>query len=1214
MRFSTTMFNSAASLCLLFVFSLFAQNALLDDHSDQTDTNEFGSYWFYYDDNLSVGPNDRPQADPTTIPSVINVAFTTKERHAFGDPNDKWLINDYTFTLGGESDKFATMPFTFGDNWYAPYCPGTTKCASPYVGIGTTLAPDGMMIDLSEASGVSFKIKSRSNPLEIVFKVQTYDIDNDSTFAYYQKAFTTSTAWATITIPFSDLELPDWAGDVKTRPFDKKKVTRISWEIKKVDNNTVSADTLDLDDIYINDFSYTPSDPPMLIDDFEGGYSANKIGTYWFFWDDSDSSGTSKVNNAGKENRFKGSYTPGNSSAYAGVMDFALGNGYRYPEVAMAFLFDNEKAPIDMSGATAVQFDIKGSRYMTIKFRVNQSTITDYDYYSSQIEVWPVWRTVTVYLFTEDYGIKQEPLWGIEKPFDIDKLTGLEWLYRKQDNAGNNQTGIVSIDNVKILGKPKGLKAPFPPVWISPDWKSIDNPINTVFKWNKVPDATSYKLQISKSPDFSGSFIESNPLDTQSTTTLEKGTTYYCRINASTADTTSRWSSTNIFTTLFDIPPQPTLLSPANNATAVPVSTTLLWNKAIGAATYHLQVSNSSSFSTTILDTIITADTTIAVNGLIKGTTYYWQVSATNSSGTSPLSETRNFTTVHNPPAKPTLLSPANGITRAAKDQTFSWTLSPTATTYNLQVSTSLLFSALVINDSSITTNSSAKTLPANGTKYYWRVKAKNDGGDSGWSSEYNFVTVYSIPATPILASPAENATGIPVSTILLWNGAANAISYQLQVSISNTFATTVKDTTVTDTSSVVTALNKETVYYWRVRGINPDSTGNWSTPRSFTTIINAPGVAYLILPANKAVNIPVATQLVWSKVTAATSYTVQLSTSPLFENFIVNQAVNTDTILPVNSLSNNTAYYWRVQAVNLGGTGAWSATDTFTTVMSAPGITSLIFPLDNALNQPTGTLFTWSSVNSAAGYRLIVASDSLFTQLVKDSSGITDTSIAITGLINDTKYYWQVSAINAGGNGPWSGKRNFTTIVSLPSKVILVVAASDTIKTNQTTIFWHPSTPKIAKYRIEIATNESMEGSIIDTVTDTSLQLLELTDNVRYWWRVSAANDAGWGEFSEKGSFFITIPVSIRVPERFGVLTLGAGKIRKGIRYSLPVKCRVKISLYDFKGSLVQKMMDSDQSAGIYNLQFPGLSSGAYYMLFTAGNFRYSSKLIITK
>lgn len=116
MRLTTALFSYAGYLGILFASSLFAQNTLLDDHSDKTASNEFGAKWHYYDDAMGTGKDDRPQAAPGSEASVINVAFTTKARHAFGNPNDQWAIKEFTFTFDTVGNPFATMPFTFGEN------------------------------------------------------------------------------------------------------------------------------------------------------------------------------------------------------------------------------------------------------------------------------------------------------------------------------------------------------------------------------------------------------------------------------------------------------------------------------------------------------------------------------------------------------------------------------------------------------------------------------------------------------------------------------------------------------------------------------------------------------------------------------------------------------------------------------------------------------------------------------------------------------------------------------------------------------------------------------------------------------------------------------------------------------------------------------------------------------------------------------------------
>jgi parallel beta-helix repeat protein len=79
------------------------------------------------------------------------------------------------------------------------------------------------------------------------------------------------------------------------------------------------------------------------------------------------------------------------------------------------------------------------------------------------------------------------------------------------------------------------------------------------------------------------------------------------------------------------------------------------------------------------------------------------------------------------PPAPPAIVTPKTTIT-------FEWTAPSGATKYRLQVNTASDFTGTSMFDAEVSTNSQAVLLTI-GTPYYWRVKAGNTGGWSGWSS-----------------------------------------------------------------------------------------------------------------------------------------------------------------------------------------------------------------------------------------------------------------------------------------------------------------------------------------------------------------------------------------------------------------------------------------------------------------------------------------------
>ena len=93
-------------------------------------------------------------------------------------------------------------------------------------------------------------------------------------------------------------------------------------------------------------------------------------------------------------------------------------------------------------------------------------------------------------------------------------------------------------------------------------------------------------------------------------------------------------------------PSTPSLNSPSNGSTGISSSPTLNWNSASGAASYNLQVSLNSNFSSNIFSQSGITSTSKQVSGLSDNTKYYWRVNAQNSAGTSSWSSVHYFTTI----------------------------------------------------------------------------------------------------------------------------------------------------------------------------------------------------------------------------------------------------------------------------------------------------------------------------------------------------------------------------------------------------------------------------------------------------------------------------------------------------------------------------------------------------------------------------------------
>ena len=197
-------------------------------------------------------------------------------------------------------------------------------------------------------------------------------------------------------------------------------------------------------------------------------------------------------------------------------------------------------------------------------------------------------------------------------------------------------------------------------------------------------------------------------------------------------------------------------------------------------------------------------------------------------------------------------------------------------------------------------------------------------------------------PGVPLLTAPEDGAMEVALQPELAWEGAF-AATFDLQLSTDSNFDVLAADVTgITESSwTPGEALNEETQYWWRVRGVNFIGESDWSDVRSFTTEEEEDPVPpppeppeEPSSPEDGAEDVPVETILSWFAVADADSYRVQIALDDGFTDLFLNEAGITDTTLAVTGLAHLTTYHWRVRAYSEGVEGEWSGTWRFTTVM----------------------------------------------------------------------------------------------------------------------------------------------------------------------------------------------------------------------------------------------------------------------------------------
>jgi len=264
-------------------------------------------------------------------------------------------------------------------------------------------------------------------------------------------------------------------------------------------------------------------------------------------------------------------------------------------------------------------------------------------------------------------------------------------------------------------------------------------------------------------------------------------------------------------------------------------------------------------------------------------------------------------------------------------------------------------------------------------------------------------------PATPF---PADGATAIPTSAMLVWSPSA-ATSYDVAFGTANPPPPFVSGL---PTPTAAPTLDPGTTYFWQVTAHNA---GGFTTGPvwTFTTAVATPPPSSLLVvsPSNGATGVPTTSTLQWTAIDAA-SYDVAFGTANPPAS--VATGLTSPTYTP--TLAAGTTYYWQITARNAGGSITGSVWSFTTAAPAPPSIPSLPVPANGAMEVPPSTALQWSSAG-ATSYDVAFSTNS--NSLTPTFTGLTS-PIATPLLGPNLRYFWRVTARNANGTtlGPiWS-------------------------------------------------------------------------------------------------------------------------------------------------------------------------------------------------
>ena len=243
--------------------------------------------------------------------------------------------------------------------------------------------------------------------------------------------------------------------------------------------------------------------------------------------------------------------------------------------------------------------------------------------------------------------------------------------------------------------------------------------------------------------------------------------------------------------------------------------------------------------------------------------------------------------------------------------------------------------------------------------------------------------------------------------------------------------------------------------------------------------------------------------RLAWSEVAGAKAYRVEVATENDFDTLVWEGITEYNRAAFPDLLDGH--YAVRVRAIDsLGLEGINQQAMIQLNAQPQPPIA--LKPVDQQVFREQPPTLHWTAADNAKAYRLEIAADNKFTQLLLNKT-LTDSEFDTASLSALGHYYWRLSSIASDGEvGPVGPARSYQ-IKPIPEKVEAAVSAEES---GQLVASWNVGMGQ-PNYRVQIANDKAFNDIIIDETIDKAEYAFEPFKGDERYLRVKSIEQDGY-------------------------------------------------------------------------------------------------------